>query len=262
MASAARPVFIADTCVCGLSVVKSLWQRNRAGQAVFLADYAVNPLGVRNDAEIADVAERWIRLAGQHADTLVIACNTLSIRYRQLKRSGQSFTGLRRIVTMADCLEAMVRTEAARLDGLNVLIIGTEFTASQPVYPEIFATALPRTRVSAIGATELERKIARFQLEEGDVEPLVGAALERAIGEADAAVLACTCFPLVRSELESRFPRVLFLDPGEYCADLLKPDTAGLSRSLSIEVSGDAVAKERVTEFAKTLLGSDSVAAL
>lgn len=39
-----RPVFIADSCIGDLSVVKSLWDAGNASDAVFLADYAINPL--------------------------------------------------------------------------------------------------------------------------------------------------------------------------------------------------------------------------
>jgi len=256
------PVFLADTCVCGLSVLKSLWMSGSAAEAVFMADYAVNPLGVKSDGEIARVAERWIQLARRHSDTLVIACNTLSIRYHQLQRAGASFPALKRIVTMVDCLEALVRTEAAHLDGRRVLIIGTEYTASQSVYPEVFAAALPKTRVRTIGATGLERAVARFQLSDAGVDALIDPALGAALGETDAAVLACTCFPLVKAELASKFPGVLFLDPGEYCAGLLAPDGQDGSRKLSLKVTGDVVPEQRVTEFAKTYLGSDSVVAL
>lgn len=262
MSTVTRPVFLADTCVCGLSVLKSLWKSGSAAEAVFMADYAVNPLGVKSDGEIAQVAQRWMEMAAQHSDTLVIACNTLSIRYHQLQRTGATSPLLKRIVTMANCLEALVQTEAARLDGRRVLIIGTEFTAGQPVYPEIIAAALPGTRVRAIGATGLERAIARFQLNDDGVDALIAPALAAALVETDVAVLACTCFPLVRTALESKFPGVLFLDPGEYCAGLLARDGEGGNRKLSLKVTGDVVPGERVKEFAKAYLGSDSVALL
>ncbi len=50
-----KPVFIADTCIGGLSVVKSLWDSGSASDAIYLADYAINPLGVKNDSAIEDV---------------------------------------------------------------------------------------------------------------------------------------------------------------------------------------------------------------
>lgn len=257
-----QPIFIADTCVCGLTVLKSLWKNGCASQAVFMADYAVNPLGVKSDREISAVVERWIEMAGRYSDTLVIACNTLSIRYHQLAQRGQVNSGLRQIVTMVDCVGALVRTEISRLAAKNVLIIGTEFTASQRVYPDLFAAALPGCRVQTIGATGLERKIARFQTAADDGEPLVSATLERALAETDVAVLACTCFPLARATLESSFPQVWFLDPGEYCAGLLETDRPLQDRTLTIGVTGDAVSRDEAREFAASYLESDSIVPL
>jgi len=40
-----KPVFIADSCIGGLSVLKSIWNSVSAGDAVFLADYEINPCG-------------------------------------------------------------------------------------------------------------------------------------------------------------------------------------------------------------------------
>ena len=64
---------------------------------------------------------------------------------------------------MVDCFAAMVKIEAEHLANKKVLIIGTEFTASQHLYPDILSAASPGVRISTIAATKLERKIARFQ---------------------------------------------------------------------------------------------------
>ena len=253
-------MFIADTCIGGLSVVRSMWASGSAGGAVFMADYAVNPLGVKSDGEIAAVVDSWIRAAEAHSQTLVIACNTLSIRYRQLARTGPALTRLKHIVSMVDCFTALARAEAQRLADRKVLIIGTEFTARQPDYPEILNTIEPSARVSTIGATELERKIARMQAD-GDAA-LLDDRLSQAIAATDVAVLACTCFPMVQERLQALFPHVVFLDPGAYCAGLLQQDELSRGRTLAIRVTGDVVSKRRVAEFAKTYLGSDYIATL
>ncbi len=100
-----KPVFIADTCIGGLSVLKSLWESGCAGDALFMADYEVNPLGVKSDAAIADAVNKWFSLAKEQADTLILACNTLSIRYHQLPASRVASSGLQQIVSMKeDCL--------------------------------------------------------------------------------------------------------------------------------------------------------------
>jgi len=47
-------------------------------------------------------------------------------------------------------------------------------------------------------------------------------------------VLACTCFPMVKAELEALFPGVIYLDPGAYCSGLLKESAIAQHRQLNI----------------------------
>jgi glutamate racemase len=254
-----KPVFVADTCIGGLSVVKSMWKVGTARDAIFLADYAVNPLGVKDDSEITNVVGRWLRFAEEHSDTLVIACNTLSIRYHQLHRSEEPSARLERIVTMVDCLEAMVNLEADRLSGSKILVIGTEFTASQHLYPDILAAALPGARAQTVAATKLERNIARLHPWNDEDKSVLTDELRQAIASTDIAILACTCFPLVRARLESLFPDVLFLDPGAYCAGRLKGIASAQDRKLHIKVTGDVVSAQSAANFARPYLGEGSI---
>jgi len=250
-----KPIFIADTCICGLSVLKSMWHSGYANEAVFMADYAINPLGVKDDATIAEVARNWLDAAAELSDTLVIACNTLSIRFHQLALSQHVHSGLQQVVSMVDGFKAMVNLEAERLAGRKVLIIGTEFTARQPLYGDIIGYALPGTKVSSISATTLERNIARIRLENKDKGSVLTDGLDAALAATDVAVLACTCFPMVKIELEALFPDVLFLDPGAYCAGLLMQSGTSQTRKLTLRVTGDAVPREQAVDFAKTYLG-------
>jgi glutamate racemase len=249
------PVFIADTCIGGLSVVNALWRSGRSDDAIFLADYAVNPLGVKSEVAIASVVSRWLGWAEQHSNTLLIACNTLSIRYHQLLQSAAPPSGLQQVVSMVDCFEALVTVEADRLMNRKVLIIGTAFTASQSVYEEILSTAIPGVRVASMAATALEQAIARFEPWESAGNSVLPNELRRAIENTDVVMLACTCFPLVRARLESLFPQVLFLDPGEACADLLSKGTLHQGKTLQLKVTGSVVEPARVTAFARAYLG-------
>lgn len=251
-----KPVFIADTCIGGLSVVKAMWRQGAAGHAIFMADYAVNPLGVKSDAEIASVVERWLDFAREHSEALVIACNTLSIRYHQLFDSIAPPGGMRQVVTMLDCLKAMAETKADHLAGKKVLVIGTAFTAGQSLYPDALQTALPRTRVATVAATELERSIARFEPVDSNNTSVLTSELRQAIENTDVAILACTCFPMVKSMLQEQFPGVLFLDPGAYCTSLLPETVKTQDPLLKINVEGEVVSRERVIEFAKSYLGA------
>jgi glutamate racemase len=252
-----EPVFIADTCIGGLSVVKSMWDSGHAGNALFMADYEVNPLGIKNESVISEVVSKWFSLAKQHSDTMIIACNTLSIRYHQLPSSAIASSGLKQIVSMVDCFEAMIKIEADQLANRKVLIIGTEFTASQPLYPDMLDTALPGLQVNTVAATELERKIARFEPWDSEGNSVFTSELRLAVENSDIAVLACTCFPMAKAELEFQFPGVIFIDPGAYCSGLLEEDTSRQKRKLSVILKGDVVPRARVTEFAQSYLGSD-----
>ena len=254
-----KPVFIADSCIGGLSVLKSMWNSGSASDAVFLADYEINPIGLESDSAIEDVLERWLELAQERSDTLVVACNTLSIRYHQLPRSKAPVSGLKHIVSMVDCFAAMVKIEAEHLANKKVLIIGTAFTASQHLYPDILIAASLGVRISTIAATKLERKIARFQPWKSGENSALTSDIEEAIKSTDIAVLACTCFPMVRTELDSLYPEVIFLDPGAYCSGLLEQSAVGQNRKLTISVTGKVVSKARVTEFAKSYLDNGAI---
>ncbi len=250
----AKPIFIADSCIGGLSVLKSMWDWGDESDVVFLADYAINPLGVKSDTMIAEVAGSWLRTAAEQSDTLVIGCNTLSIRYCQLDQSDLPNVGLKQIVTMVDCFKAMVEIEAVRLKHSRVLILGTAFTANQPIYPDILEHLSAGIQVSTVAATELERQVACFQEWDSEGDSVITAELREALEYTDFAVLACTCFPIVKAELQMLFPNVVFLDPGAYCAGLLDSSRNSQGRNLSLTVTGEVVSQASVEQFVESYL--------
>lgn len=155
---------------------------------------------------------------------------------------------------MVDCLAAMVEDNAASLAGRKVLIIGTAFTASQGLYAEILDRGVPGVSVVTVAATELERKIARFEPWEGRRDASLTAELRQAIENTDVAILACTCFPMVVVDLQALYPKVLFLDPGAWCPSLVNDDARSVGKKLSLEVTGNVVSEERVFEYARSYL--------
>ncbi|MDA7921813.1 aspartate/glutamate racemase family protein [Verrucomicrobiales bacterium] len=247
-----RPLFIADSCIGGLSVLRSIRTAGNHCDVEFLADYAINPLGVKPDEAIAEVAKTWLEHAAQQSETLVIGCNTLSIRFHQFPETQQSHPDLRQVVSMVNCFEAMIAAEADAMKGKRVLIIGTSFTASQPLYPDLLRIGIPEIEIATIAATELERSVARFHpwLEEEVITP----GLRQALQDTDFAVLACTCFPMAERQLKALFPTVEFLDPRAYCSSLLDFDTFSSNRKLDLTVTGEVVSTSSVSEFAEKYL--------
>jgi glutamate racemase len=163
---------------------------------------------------------------------------------------------------MVDCLAAMAEQEATHLAGKKVLIIGTAFTVNRGLYAEILDRAVPGVRVAAVAATELERKIARFEHWDGSGDASLTVALRQALENTDVAILACTCFPMVQADLQAMYPDVVFLDPGAWCPGLVTDDVQTEDKMLSLEVTGNAVSEERVVEFARSYLGEGSIDSL
>lgn len=244
------PVFIADSCIGGLSVLKSLWGAGHAGNVEFLADYAINPVGVKDGAEIADVVDRWLHVRASNDSMLIMACNTLSVRHHEMRAPRAEG-----VVTMVDCFREMTRAEAARLADRRVLVVGTRYTASSSVYPDILAASARGVRVDTVAATELERVIARLEAWDASDETVLNGGLRRALADTDVAILACTCFPMARNELESAFPGVTFLDPGAWCPGLLPQPGAEHDELLHLTVTGDVVTADAAREFARSYLG-------
>jgi glutamate racemase len=242
-----------------LSVLKAIWKGQVADHAIFLADYAINPLGVRSDAALAEVVSSWLERAAGVSDTLVIACNTLSIRYEQIFTAGTTDNLGLNVVSMVDCFEAMVRSEVDILENRKILVIGTAFTARQPLYAQVVERVLPGAWVDTMAATALERKIARFEDWSGVEDSALTAELKTAIGDADVAILACTCFPMVKADLETLFPDVVFLDPGAYCSELITGHRKARQKRLSLEVTGNEVPAAKVISFARSYLDENSI---
>lgn len=259
LVSKSETIVIADSCIGGLSVLKSLWKAGLASETVFLADYEINPLGVKDDSTIAGVVERWMHFASDKADTLIMACNTLSIRYHHLLAAAVDLPGPERVVSMVDCFAAMARAEKVVLEGKNVLVIGTRYTASQSLYQEILEELVGEVRVKTIAATELERQVARIQPWDGDSFTVLTSALRQAIGDTDVAVLACTCFPVVIRELQTVFPDVTFIDPGKYSVDCLKAGSDDREQRVRMHITGDVVSAVQVGNFARRYIGIGEV---
>lgn len=251
---ASTSIFVADSCIGGLSVLRSLWGSGYTRNATFLADYQINPLGVKDDALIASVVERWMSMASEHSNTIIMACNTLSVRYELMRRNGVSLPKVEHVISMVDCFRVMVKSESARLANKKILVVSTKYTASQDVYRDILTAEVAGVHVETIAATELERQIARIEPWDGESHEVLSNELRKAIESCDFAVLACTCFPMVESELQALFPNVSFLDPGEYCSEYLQMPNGTGTPELQLRVTGDVVKFSKASEFARSYL--------
>jgi len=230
-----------DTCIGGSTVAARLAATASGIHAFYLADYAVNPLGVKPQAEVRAALEAWCRLAAERAGTLVIACNTASALFEQCPdvRARAGADGLR-VYSMIDLLDRALASGGNALAGARVCLMGTQFTVSQLVYRDRLWRAGARD-VVPLAATRTERAVAHLDhRREGSRREIVDE-IAATIRSSDVVVLACTCFPLVADLIREVNPSCALLDPATGLDGALDlPRRTGPNR-LTLSLTGDVL---------------------
>ncbi len=247
-------VMFCDTCVGGSTVAARLATARTGLRGFYLADYAVNPLGVKPRDAVQAALERWVRLAVPRAATLIVACNTASVLLRhcpQVQREAAE-AGLH-VVSMVDFLERHLAASPAPLAGQRVCLMGTRFTVSQPIYHDLLKSAGARD-VVPLGATRTEGVIARLRhTTEAGRQEIVDE-IGETIRACDAVILACTLFPLIGGLVQELNPSCTLHDPGAGVADVLPAAPAGDGRNcLTIALSGTALTPADLQQSAAAL---------
>jgi len=246
-------VAFADTCVGGSTVASRLAVGRTGLRGFYLADYAVNPLGVKPREEVRAALEAWVDVASSRAPTLIVACNTASVLLRDtpevLDRARR--LGLE-VHSMADFLEALLRHSAPGIHGKQVCLMGTEFTVSQPFYGNLLTGAGAST-VLPLPATRTERTVAHLEHGTSEGRRIILEEIRDTVGGAEAVVLACTCFPLAGDLIREANPDVVLLDPGEGAGTLEVKGEGGGPNLLTVALTGDVLSPEILREQAPVL---------
>ena len=236
-------VVFADTCLGGSTVAARVGASAAGVRGYYLADYAVNPLGVKPPAAIRAALERWLRAATARTGTLVVACNTASVLLEQLPDLLARAAGADlRVITMVQLLDRALALVPSTIQGRRVCLMGTRFTVGQPVYRDrlIRAGAL---EVIPLAATRTERTIAHLWHTSLDGRRQIEDEVADAIRRSDVVVLACTLFPLVGPLLRDLNPSCVLVDPAAGANGLLQTSGTGANR-LTIAMTGHAIALE------------------
>jgi glutamate racemase len=232
---AAGPLLIFDSGVGGLSVLAEIRKLLPEAPLVYAADNAGFPYGTKSPAEIAARVPALLgRLAERYDPALiVIACNTASTIALDAVRAALDLP----IVGTVPAIKPAALLSKTRAIG----VLGTEATIVQPYVDRLAAEFAADCIVVRHGSAELV-ELAEAKLRGEATEPaayarILGGLLSRPGGDrVDSIVLACTHFPLVRSELEAASPRpIAFVDGNEGIArrtqwlarGLAWPDTPG-----------------------------------
>jgi len=246
-------VVFADTCIGGSTVAARL-ALGRAGlRGLYLADYAVNPLGVQPAFGVRAALDRWVDVARDRASTLIVACNTASVLLRRTPEVVERASGYGiRVHSMVDFLEVILGAEGEGVRGQRVCLMGTEFTVSQPLYHGLLQEA-GAASLQPLPATQTEQTIAHLQHGTPAGRATVVREIAAGVRAADTVLLACTCFPLVSDLVREINPGAALLDPA-HGVDGLELGAEGEGGNLlTVALTGDVLTPEMVSERAGTL---------
>ena len=207
------PLLFFDSGVGGLSVLEPTRALLPNAPFIYVADNGGYPYGKRSEAEIASRVPALLgRLVERFRPRLaVIACNTASTIALDHVRSALDLP----VVGTVPAIKPAAEMSKTRVIG----VLGTQATVRQPYVDNLAAEFASDCTIVRHGSPELvdlaEAKLAGEDVEIAAVRAAAQPMFDAAGGEnIDVGVLACTHFPLLRSELEQAFPKVQWIDGG------------------------------------------------
>lgn len=199
-------VLVFDSGVGGLSVLESLYANVPGHQYIFVSDNAGFPYGTRSEYSLTRRVHRVMDqiMETYFPDLVVIACNSASTVVLPGLRDAfsQPFVG---VVPAIKPAAALSKT---RVMGL----LATPATVQRRYTHDLIADFASDCRVELHGSSELveiaERMIRGIEPTTDQLEHAVMPLLQAGGEEMDTLILACTHFPLLRSQLQPLFPCV------------------------------------------------------
>ena len=240
------PIGVFDSGVGGISVLRELWKLMPGENYLYFGDSASAPYGTRSAENVIELTLENIDFLLMHgAKAIVIACNTAtSVSITSAREAHPDVP----IIGIEPALKPAVLAKAHS----RILVMATPVTLEQPRFNNMFhlyENDAEIVKVPCPGLVEL--------IESGVIsgEPLVTYLRERLApydpDTADAVVLGCTHYPLIRGTVQSVVPSAVIYDGGEGTArqtrlrlsgcGTLSPNSAGGSVTFMNSLGTDAI---------------------
>jgi len=224
-----RPILFFDSGVGGLSVLDEARRLLPQASAIYVADSAGFPYGIKSEAEIAVRVPALLgRLAERyHPRLIVIACNTASTIALAAVRAALDLP----IVGTVPAIKPAAKISKTRVIG----VLGTDATVRQPYVDRLAAEFASDCLVLRHGSAELvdlaEAELRGQPAGDDRYRAVLAGLFEQPGGERlDVIVNACTHFPLVADRLAAAAPHpVTFVD-----------GSAGIARRIGALTDGQA----------------------
>ena len=216
-----QPVGVFDSGIGGLTVANAISKLLPNEQIIYFGDTAHMPYGDKSKELIRLYASRItdFLLYEKQCKAIVIACNTASAAAYELLRDKHK--GSVPVINVIDpMIEAVIADDSIKKVG----IIATKTTIGSGVYQEKLTRRKPTLNFSAVATPLLASMI-----EEGYYNDNISRAVlenylsNEELKDIDALVLACTHYPLIKSEIAAFYNhQVKIFDSAEVVAAKLK----------------------------------------
>lgn len=227
MKSTKGKILIFDSCAGGFGVMNSMLSWAGDYEIIFIADYEMNPFGVRPKSEISDIVISWFdnyisSLEYEDVKLVVIACNTASIASKEVVEKLQEKYKIP-IVTTIDSLKLSLQHNIEDIKGRNVGIFGTKYTIESGLYAKIVEQYNPTNIYNIIG-TKSESSVAKGFCKEEEGKKVIAEELKPyEKSQISTLILGCTCFELIQDTINEQFAQnITFINPGHFVSERAK----------------------------------------
>lgn len=212
--SAAPRILVFDSGVGGLSIMQEIQARSPAATIIYASDNAAFPYGTKTEEELIVRVNKVIQaLTTKYTiDIMVIACNTASTL--TLPHLRGQFP--QPIVGVVPAIKPAAQFTKTGVIGL----LATPGTIARPYTHDLIREYAPNCQVISVGSSELvhiaEQKLRGDNFSIDAIAQITQQLVATAAGkQLDTLVLACTHFPLLRTEIASTLPNgIQLIDSG------------------------------------------------
>lgn len=205
---------IIDSGVGGVSVYAAIKAADPTISVVYLADSAHVPYGTKSEAFITERSAQLVSFLSQKGvDTIVIACNTITVTcLRELRVSFPEITFIGTV--------PVIKTASEVTKNRQIGVLSTIRTTESTYLDELISEFATNCIVTSIGTDELVPLVEKGQTMGEPVKAILERVLEPFITTSiDTLVLGCTHFPFLAPLMQEVLgENVQILDSGDAIA--------------------------------------------
>jgi glutamate racemase len=201
---ASNPIGIFDSGIGGLTVANAITQLLPNEKLVYFGDTAHLPYGDKSADSIKYYGIRISQFLLEHqCKLIVIACNTASA---QAFETIKDFVGHKAIVV--NVIDPVVQEVSKNINTKHVGVIATKGTVRSDIYSIKLKAAKKGLEVSSLATPLLVSMIEEGFFNNKISRAVIHSYLERPkLKKIDSLILACTHFPLIKTEIEEYYNR-------------------------------------------------------